>query len=952
MKRVFRIILFFGFFATAINAQPPFYSHWNIRQGLPSDIIYDLGKDSDDYLYLGTELGLYRFNGIRFQAIPFLGHRSVSVTSIILDNSKTLWCRNFSNQIFYLHRDTMRYYELPNHYLKKSENILDIKPYQNGICILTSGKLIYASQQSVHIIAELNVLEDFIIINNKDLYFINSDGFVYRYLDGEVTFMYQMPPNKYRLAVYHGKPIAVPKINENQEIWELKDNEPELMLTFPDKKTSYINTVSSNQEFLYLATNNGLKIFDGRKWIFVAENARVSDVISDFQGNMWISSLDNGLYMIPDLQVRFVKENDEQSRFTSIAYSLNGIYAGTKDGFIYEIDHAGNVLKTFDTRIRNEIEYIHYDKVKGHLYCSQGVFLNGAPKQFFPYYFGKNIQFDTYGNVYFSVHNQAGLYQLSPNPDFSIQGLEFESNVLPHYIFKKERSRCIYYDTITNNLWIGYASELVLRKPTGEEFFIKDKSGKPLYSTSIVSDPKGRIWVSTIQNGIYCFDDTLQLANITTKSGLSGSLVRKLVSSPSHLYAITDNGVDKIDLNFMTVNSLSRKAGLHQLGWIDAVYQKQGLFVVTGSGIIYVPDTITKQEILPKVWITKTPSDLYQGTGNVFKYQQNYMQFAWNILSFRQGSSVLGYYRLLPRDSVFHQISMDVGSVSFSSLSYGNYRFEFVVPDANYSYIYSFTIKKPFWLSSWFIVAESILFVLILIVVLRITKGRIRKKQILKEKLIYSQLTALRAQMNPHFIYNILNSIQGLVYGGLKEEAAENIGLFSDMMRKVLDVSSKQYITLHDEIEMLRLYILVEKLRMPDLQFVIDIDKRIDLFKTQIPSMIIQPLVENAIKHGLYHKQGDKQLNVYISKKSDLELQIAVSDNGIGRKKSADLNKKRRKHVSFSTQAIDSRIHLFNELGETNIQLEVIDKFENEQSLGTTVLVYITSNHNASKVHH
>lgn len=941
MTLTIRIIFFFGLFATTLNAQLVFYSHWNKRQGLPSDIIYDLGKDSDDYLFLGTELGLYRFNGIRFQAIPFLDHRSVSVTSIILDNSKTLWCRNFSNQIFYLDADTMRFFDLPDKFITKSENILDIKPYKKGIIILTTNKLIYATRQFCQIIVELSLMEDFTVNSYDELYIINSDAFVYKFSKGKLHLLYSIPLNKYRLSNYNNKVIAVPKQNNSSTIWELKQDKPELFLTPPLQNTRFINTVSSHQNFLFLATNKGLEIFDQKKWQLVTKNIRVSDVIIDYQGNMWISSLDNGLFMIPDLQVKIIAENEDKKRLTCVALSQKGIYTGTKDGFIYELDSSGKILNTYDTHTGHEIEYIHYDAVKGHLYCSQGVFFNANPKNFKSFYFGKNIQFDTYGNVYFSLHNQAALYVIEENPHFSVTGLEYDSDGVAHYIFRRERSRCIYYDTIRQNVWIGYASGLILHQSNGKEIEIKEKQGKSLYCTSITSDSFGRIWVSTIQNGIFCFKDTNLIYHISQKDGLSGNMVRRLISSPGYIYAITSNGVDKIDIKNFIVSSMSKQLGLHQLGWIDGVYHQNSIYILTGNGIINIPDTLTKQEILPKIWISKTPSDFYSTPNHIFNYRQNNIEFTWNILSYRQGNEVIGYYRLLPIDSTFHPISLDAGSLSFSSLSYGDYKFEFKVPDANYSYAYLFSIQKPFWLTIWFIVAEFVLFLMVLVVVLRISKRRIRKKQILKEKLIYSQLTALRAQMNPHFIYNILNSIQGLVYAGQKEEAAENIGLFSDMMRKVLDISSKQYISLNNEIEMLQLYLEVEKLRMPDLEYTVEVDKSIDLFKTQIPSMIIQPYVENSIKHGLYHKKGEKKLLVSIQKKENKELIISITDNGIGRSKAAEINKKRKKYESFSTNAIDSRIQLFNDLGEASIKIEVIDLYDNNIPFGTKIKINI-----------
>jgi LytS/YehU family sensor histidine kinase len=218
----------------------------------------------------------------------------------------------------------------------------------------------------------------------------------------------------------------------------------------------------------------------------------------------------------------------------------------------------------------------------------------------------------------------------------------------------------------------------------------------------------------------------------------------------------------------------------------------------------------------------------------------------------------------------------------------------------------------------------------------------IRKRQKIREHLALSQITALRTQMNPHFMFNILNAFQGLIYSNQKTKANEFLGVFSDLMRKTLDISDKREISIQEELEAIELYISLEKARFPEdeFEYTLDTKETEDLDKYAIPSLILQPFIENAIKHGLLHKQGLKKLHLKISKENDQYWRFEIEDNGIGRQQSYVLNKTLKKHNSFATKAIDSRISLINKLNKTPIHIDVHDlKNEEKLVLGTRVIL-------------
>ena len=213
-----------------------------------------------------------------------------------------------------------------------------------------------------------------------------------------------------------------------------------------------------------------------------------------------------------------------------------------------------------------------------------------------------------------------------------------------------------------------------------------------------------------------------------------------------------------------------------------------------------------------------------------------------------------------------------------------------------------------------------------------------------KNKLIQATLTALISQMNPHFIFNALNTIQSYVYTNDKKNAVYYLGRFSDLTRKILYNSDKELISLEEEIEQLQLYIEIEKARFGDsIDICIDVDPSLDKEGIMLPPMLIQPHVENAIKHGLLHQTGEKELSIKITGiKNSSELTIEINDNGIGRQQSFSINKQNPGHQSFATTATEKRIELINGIFDQKIKLEIIDKKDpGGKAIGTNVIINI-----------
>jgi sensor histidine kinase YesM len=246
----------------------------------------------------------------------------------------------------------------------------------------------------------------------------------------------------------------------------------------------------------------------------------------------------------------------------------------------------------------------------------------------------------------------------------------------------------------------------------------------------------------------------------------------------------------------------------------------------------------------------------------------------------------------------------------------------------------------------WILIAASVIVVAILILLwvrFRVRKavGAEREKSRLNARILELETKALRAQMNPHFIFNSLNALQRFVLEDNKDKSYTYLNEFSKLLRKLLESSESEVISLTEEIEILRSYLEVEKLRF-DNSFEYQLHSDIALSgQVYIPIMLVQPFAENAIWHGLLSRKGMRLLKITFTNISDDKLLCEVDDNGVGR----DFKKKQFgeiKKKSLGLDLIRQRLELIRNATGVDTFFEIIDKTDNEgNSLGTTVRIII-----------
>jgi LytS/YehU family sensor histidine kinase len=221
-------------------------------------------------------------------------------------------------------------------------------------------------------------------------------------------------------------------------------------------------------------------------------------------------------------------------------------------------------------------------------------------------------------------------------------------------------------------------------------------------------------------------------------------------------------------------------------------------------------------------------------------------------------------------------------------------------------------------------------------------KLQYEKEQSYTNKIVDLEQQALKAQMNPHFIFNCLTAIQHFVNKEDVYSANMYLSSFAKLIRKTLDLSGEQYISLDKEVGYLKNYIQLEKMRFQDqFNYVITVAEGIDVFSVVIPPMLLQPIIENAIRHGLRYKEiNEGMLTVDFTMNGNV-LICQIDDNGIGIQRSREL--KTTSHVEYQSKGMkltESRINAINMISSKTISMEVKDKYDAKgNAMGTLVII-------------
>ncbi|HTF29677.1 MAG TPA: histidine kinase, partial [Flavitalea sp.] len=493
--------------------------------------------------------------------------------------------------------------------------------------------------------------------------------------------------------------------------------------------------------------------------------------------------------------------------------------------------------------------------------------------------------------------------------------------------------------------------------------------------TYFFEDREGWIWVSNAGKGLIHFridENTYQVRDLTvltTEQGLPANKISGLefdleggtwVCCSNGLVVLKHNPANR---NVWDVYPIGKEQNIQLSTPTTFARDRSGnmwLASLDQLKMIHTSELVLKK-VVPKVVIEKVLLDMKETNWRNYsdsvkgysllpvdlklKHYQNTLGIEFTGISLYNADYFEYSYQLEPSEKTWSAPSSNK-LISLVNLAPGKYLFKVKARGMGTGWsepqVFSFTIDSPFWDTWWFL---SLIFVLAAAIVISIYRNRVKKIQ--KEANLQSQLRememkALRAQMNPHFIYNALNSIQSLIADERKSEAINYIGTFSRLLRQVLEYSETNVITLDKELQTLNLYIQLESLRLNmDLEYNVSTDHELLPENEKIPPLILQPFIENALWHGLSRKNGRKQLSIIISQE-DNYLTCAVEDNGIGRANAMAYKKKStvESYTSRGTDITIRRLIDFNRIKESPVVYHDLVDIQG-QAAGTRVIINI-----------
>lgn len=490
----------------------------------------------------------------------------------------------------------------------------------------------------------------------------------------------------------------------------------------------------------------------------------------------------------------------------------------------------------------------------------------------------------------------------------------------------------------------------------------KTLSGERL--TCIFLDKKGRLWVGT-DNGLNLFNEKTQnFSHWTTDEGLVNNECTNIQEdNEGNLWIATANGLSKFDLQkqkFFNFTELDGLTGNVLTG--DFKKDKDGNFYIGYFERIdkINPKSVKINHTAPKVLLTNLKildqekhfdKPLEQIGELHLPYYEN--EFSCNFIAINYNNSAKNQYayRLEGLEKNWKYVG-NQQLATYSNLREGTYVFH--VKAANNDGVWNeegaklkIIITPPFWRTWWFSALMAIIVTGIgyAFFVYRINQVRREEtqKSAISEQIAELRMRALRVQMNPHFMFNSLNAIQECVITGQTDAAVTYLAQFSKLMRMVLENSDKRRIPLDKELETIRLYLDLEKLRFSEVFHTeINIDTHEESSLLTIPPMMIQPFLENAIWHGLLKKKGTKTLKINISS-DETFLYIRIEDNGIGREAAENQkNQIKLERTSKALSILDERMKIITELNQIKANFTIVDLYDSTQKpLGTRVEIKI-----------
>jgi ligand-binding sensor domain-containing protein len=949
---------------SSVYSQEYTYKRYNTENGLPANETFHIIQDKKGFIWIAHNQGVSKYNGYRFANFDTEDNLPENTTLEIFEDKKgriwfislmgklswfynnkihtykynkliTKYTNNSTSPIkqsFYVDNNDnvyISFYNMPVIRIDKNGNLQELKHNNKILNIkeIDSTKTLFSSH--------MQVLDSIFIDNGKNISSLYT-GHIKS--NGKIKISCMPYDNGYIFSfannsiIINNNQIVNIKTTETEQIWASLDNNGKIWISnMWNGIKAYKDTPLNVPEF------------------HILKHKTVTSVLNDSEGGYWFTTLNDGVFYYPSLLIKSITTLDGlKAKSISQVESYNEkIYFGGNHSELY----------TYNDTLFTISEYMH----KHH---KQYRMIKSLKNTLIISSYGNNLQtsfikdnkiLNRKNTIFYDAVSLKNNFLLYNQKITLLNRANLKFNDLSGNI-GKINSVLKYSDSIC---YIGTRSGLLIQNTNNNSVTRKYNSiTKDINIVTLEKDMYGNIYAGTKNSGIFIFNNNRE-AILDSKSGLTSNCVNSIKCTNDTVWVATNNGLNRIKLNQKELNIISndiftKEDGLSSNQILDIEIYKNRLYIGTGRGLSIFSTNLCEKNTTPPPIYIKGVKIMNRDTSiqrqyNI-PYNKNSIEISFIGLNYKRDKPLKYKYRLKGANSTWKETTNTY--IQYPFLSHGDFIFQVIAinnsgVESSKAAELSITIEKPYYRTPLFfiIIALSTIIIITLIawLIFYVRLREARKSDNLEKQLNYYRQKALSAQMNPHFLYNSLNSVQNYILKNDKIKSSDYLSKFGLLMRRILTNSESPLIKLSEEIMALKLYIDMELMRFDNsFEYTIDIDNDISIDNIMVPPLIIQPYVENAIHHGLRLQEGDKQLKIRITK-NDNRIHIHIIDNGIGRNTSNKIKaESSSEHISYGTNITKKRLSLLKELHKRNVSVttkDIVD--ENSNPSGTIVLIII-----------
>lgn len=964
-----------------MEGQHKSWKQYTTNDGLPGNKVFDIIQAHDNHLWIVTDHGICRFNGYDFDPpVDTSIYAGGEAFNPMEDPDGRIWFVRLDWSLWFIEDDTVRAWKynyildlfkhkfgsISNYSIDEdgtfsialthfgclvvhsdgSHQIVRGSPNRNIVISTSTSSFVFADQLRSH--EGSNDVLDVIFWENNELQ--KASEIKKRWTDEEfyasawpLTNGDVLMATNGQISQYRGKQlfsnfktdIINPNISETQ-------NGNLLVASFQGEKTGL---------FYYASLDE----FKEDKGSHMLTNNKVCDILCDHEGGWWAATLGDGIFYCSNPNVDIYDITDGLSTSNVLRLATDGkenLYAAMWPFGQSCINSSDKTAKSITGNLDVGLETwaLYYDTLDQKLWRS-------APLEYFQAgsWFSADKELKDKGRAkkliakeIFRDPNENSLWMSLPYGFLKLNLSTFTSTHLREVneslVPKRTFSVISDYE---KNIWVATIDGLRLWKDGDYIMPPFDHPALRFQAGDIKLSPDSSIIIGFHGGGILIWDQDHKLTHLNTENGLSTDYITKIYVAPGgDLYACSKKGLHHIQKkpnDAWKINVLGTKSGLPSNHINDACIVGGQLWVATEKGLA----TVSHRRPSPPILAPKLESfHINQQEHNYIQdielhYSQNNIKLEFYSLYYYGKGEILYRYRLPFQDTAFiYSTSRDINLLNLAS---GKYVFEVEAANEDGKFSPStqltFEILPPWWRSWWFLLLMTISIAGTCGWIIHKRFRAIKTRATTSNKIRDLEMAALRGQMNPHFIFNCLGSIQQFITENDSRSATRYLARFAKLIRLSLHSSVDGKHTLREEVEMLDNYLALELMRFKGkFTYRIEVYGDLDQDDIYLPPMLIQPFVENALKHGMKNKSEEGLIDVTFTKEKNVIL-VCVSDNGPGFSQSQQSEIK--SHKSFGMSLTKKRLDILsNSAAEINFIAENIIG-PNHEINGSMVLIRI-----------